>query len=48
MECYIILPESDKPDQNSLNYTHICEQQQQDNKLLALQIKYPNNYVHMD
>ena len=42
------LPESNRPDQSPLNYAHICEQQQQDDKLLALQVKYPENYVYMD
>jgi hypothetical protein len=27
-----------------LNYAHICELQQQDEQLLALQVKYPENY----
>jgi hypothetical protein len=48
IECYLNLPESDRPDQNPLNYAHIREQQQQDDKLLALQVKYPENYVYMD
>lgn len=48
IECYLNLPESDRPDQNPLNYAHIHEQQQQDDKLLALQVKYPENYVYMD
>eukprot|EP00804_Cyclotella_cryptica_P015823 CCRYP_006328-RE/>CCRYP_006328-RE protein AED:0.09 eAED:0.09 QI:0/-1/0/1/-1/1/1/0/883 len=48
IECYLNLPESDRPDQNPLNYAHIHEQQQQDDKLLALQVKYPDNYVYMD
>ncbi len=30
----IALPESNRPDQNPLNYAHICAQQQQDDKLL--------------
>jgi hypothetical protein len=42
------LPESHWPDLNPLNYAHICEQQQQDDKLLALQVKYLENYVYMD
>jgi hypothetical protein len=28
-----------------LNYAHICELQQQDEQLLALQVKYPDSYV---
>jgi hypothetical protein len=35
------------PDHNPLNYAHIHEQQQQDEKLLALQAKYPDNYVNL-
>ncbi len=42
------MPEFDRPDQNPLNYAHIREQQQQDDKLLALQVKYPDNYDYMD
>ncbi len=30
-----------------LNYSHIHELQQQDEELLALQIKYPNNYINL-
>jgi hypothetical protein len=30
-----------------LNYAHICELQQQDKQLLALQVKYPDNYVNL-
>ena len=48
IECYLNLPDSNQPDQNPLNYAHIREQQQQDDKLLALQVKYPDNYVYMD
>jgi hypothetical protein len=35
------------PDQNPLNYAPICELQQQDKQLLALQVKYPDNYVNL-
>jgi hypothetical protein len=48
IECYLNLQELDRPDQNPLNYAHICEQRQQDDKLLALQVKYPDNHVYMD
>ena len=34
-------------DENPLNYMHIYELQNQDNNLLALQVKYPDNYVYM-
>jgi hypothetical protein len=30
-----------------LNYAHICELQQQDEQLHALQVKYPDNYVNL-
>ncbi len=30
IECYLNLPETSHLDQNPLNYTHICELQQQD------------------
>ncbi|KAL7536896.1 hypothetical protein ACHAXR_007480 [Thalassiosira sp. AJA248-18] len=44
--CYLNLPESDNPEQNPLNYAYIREQQQADDKLLALQQKRPNNYIN--
>ncbi len=47
IECYLNLPETPDPDQNSLNYAHICELQQQDKQLLALQVKYPDNYINL-
>jgi hypothetical protein len=37
IECYLNLPESSHLDQNPLNCAHICELQQQDEQLLALQ-----------
>jgi hypothetical protein len=43
IECYLNLPDTSHPDENSLNYAHICELQQQDEQLLALQAKYPDN-----
>jgi hypothetical protein len=45
MECYLNLPDTPHPDENPLNYAHILELQQQDKQLLALQLKYPDNYV---
>jgi hypothetical protein len=33
--------------QKLLNYTHICELQQQNKQLLVLQVKYPDNYVNL-
>jgi hypothetical protein len=45
--CYLNLPDTPHPDENPLNYTHIFELQQQDKHLLALQVKYPDNYVNL-
>jgi hypothetical protein len=42
-----LTPKTPRKDQNQLNYTQICEFQQQDKQLLALQVKYPNNYVNL-
>jgi hypothetical protein len=47
LECYLNLPEMPHPDHNPLNYACIHKQQQQDEKLLALQAKYPDNYVNL-
>jgi hypothetical protein len=47
IECYLNLTETPHLDENLLNYAHICELQQQDEKLLALQVKYPVNYVNL-
>ncbi len=47
IECYLNLPENPHPDKNPLNYAHICELQQHDKQLLALQVKYPGNYVNL-
>ena len=46
-ECYLNLPEIPHPDRNPLNYTHLHEQQQQDKKLQALQVKYPDKCVNL-
>jgi len=35
------------PDHDPLNYAHICEQQQQDEKQLAPEAKYPDNYINL-
>jgi hypothetical protein len=45
--CYLNLPDTPHQDENPLNYAHICELQQQDKQLLALQVKYPDNYVNL-
>jgi hypothetical protein len=47
MECYLNLPDNPHPDENLLNYAHIRELQQQDKQLLALQVKYSDNYVNL-
>jgi hypothetical protein len=47
IECYLNLPETPHPDQHPLNCAHICELQQQNEQLLALQVKYPDNYVNL-
>jgi hypothetical protein len=47
IECYLNLPDTPNPDENPLNYAHICELQQQDKQLLALQVKYPDKYVNL-
>jgi hypothetical protein len=43
IECYLNLPETSYLDQNPLNYAHICELQQQDGQLLALQVNNSDN-----
>jgi hypothetical protein len=47
IECYRNSPDTPHPEENLLNYAHICELQQWDEQLLALQVKYPNNYVNL-
>jgi hypothetical protein len=43
IECYLNLPEASHLDQNPLNFAHICELQQQDKQLLALQVNNSDN-----
>jgi hypothetical protein len=43
IECYLNLPEISHPDQNPFNYAHICELQQQNKQLLALQVNNSDN-----
>ena len=43
IESYLNLPETSHLDQNPLNYAHICELQQQDGQLLALQVNNSDN-----
>jgi hypothetical protein len=45
-ECYLNLPEIPDPTQNPLSFACIHEQQQQDEQLLALQVKYPDQYIY--
>jgi hypothetical protein len=47
IECYLNLPDTPHTDENPFNYARICELQQQDQQLLALQLKYPDNYVNL-
>jgi hypothetical protein len=47
IECYLNLPDTPHPDENPLNYAHICELQQQDEQLLALQVKNPDYYLNL-
>ncbi len=47
IECYLNQSDTPHPDENPLNYAHIHELQQQDKQLLALQVKYPDNYVNL-
>ncbi len=47
IDSYLNLPDTPHPDENPLNYAHICELQQQDKQLLALQVKNPDNYVNL-
>jgi hypothetical protein len=47
IECYLNLPETLHLDQNPLNCTHICELQQQDKQLLALQVNNSVNKVNL-
>jgi hypothetical protein len=47
IECYLNLFDTPHPDENLLNYAHIHELQQQDEQLLALKVKNPDNYVNL-
>ncbi len=47
IECYLNLPDTWHPDENLLNYAHICKLQQQEEQLLALLVKYPDNYINL-
>jgi hypothetical protein len=43
IECFLNLPEASDPYQNPLNYAHICELQQQEEQLLAVQVNNSDN-----
>ena len=45
-ECYLNLPQTPHPAQNSLSSSCICELQQQDEQPLAPQVKYPEQYIY--
>ena len=45
IECYLNLPETDNPENNPLSYAYIHKKQQEDQNLLALVTKFPNNYI---
>jgi hypothetical protein len=47
IECYLNLPETSQSDQHPLNYAHICELQQQDKQLLALQVNNSDTLVSL-
>jgi hypothetical protein len=47
IECYLNFPDTRYLNENPLNYAHICELQQQEEQLLALQVKYPDKYVNL-
>ncbi len=47
IQCYLNLPDTPHPDENPLNHAQICELQQQDEQLLALQVKNLDNYVNL-
>jgi hypothetical protein len=41
LECHLNFPDMTYPEQNPLSYEYLCEKQQADKKLQALQQKYP-------
>jgi hypothetical protein len=47
IECYLNLPDTPHLEKNPLNYANICKLQQQDKQLLALKVKYPDNYANL-
>jgi hypothetical protein len=47
IECYLNLLETDHPENKPLSYAYIREKQQEDQNLLALVTKFPNNYIYL-
>jgi hypothetical protein len=45
-QCYLNLPEIPDPAQNLVSFSCICKQKQQDEQLLALQVKHPEQYIY--
>ena len=48
LECYLNFPDMTYPEQNPKSYEYIREKQQADKQLLALQQKYPEQYINMN
>jgi hypothetical protein len=46
LECYLNLPKIPDPTQNPLCFACTSKQQRQDEQLLALQVKYPEQYIY--
>ena len=48
LEYYLNFPDIPYPEQNPLSYEYLREKQQADKQLLALQQKYPEQYINMN
>ena len=48
LECYLNFSNMTYLEQNSLSYEYLYEKQQADEQLLALQQKYPEQYINMN
>ena len=46
LECYLNLPEIDILEENPLNFQFLAEKQQEDDDLLALQVRFTDQYVN--
>ena len=46
LDCYLNLPEIDILEENPLNFQLLAEKQQEDDYLLALQVRFPDQYVN--